>query len=244
MKLWYFEVLDMFRRFAVLGLPKILRALAPNAGIEIYLGLLIMAVSPVIYSQMDPYDDRNDHNLMIFTQLAQTVVVLCGMVRENIKGNLANWIVTVVIMGTLCPMFLVLMSFVWDPTGRVAYRLFVPKEIDQEWDEVKVLLRKLASKDKVAKEAIEVAIASVEEGVMEDAPEIFKLCGKICFDIIGMDDGALREHASQLLGAFGVTAKQADTLLDTAGLRLLTWCLRPVLEPKLANHGLTWEDVY
>jgi hypothetical protein len=62
------------------GLPKILRAIAPNAEIQIYIGLLVMVVSPVVYSQLDPYDDRNDHNLMICTQLAQTVVVLCGYV--------------------------------------------------------------------------------------------------------------------------------------------------------------------
>lgn len=52
---------------------------------------------------------------MLFTQLAQTVVVLCGMVRENTKGNLSNWIVTIIIMTTLCPMFLVLLLYVWDP---------------------------------------------------------------------------------------------------------------------------------
>jgi hypothetical protein len=89
--------------------------MAPNAGIQIYIGLLVMAVAPLIYSQMNPYVSRNDHQLMIFTQLAQTVVVLCGMVRENVKGNMANWVVTAIIMGTLCPMFLVLALFVWDP---------------------------------------------------------------------------------------------------------------------------------
>jgi hypothetical protein len=136
---------------------------------------------------------------------------------------------------------MVLISFAWDPTGRVAYRLFVPKKIDQEWDEVKVLLRKLASKE--TKDAIEFAIDSVEEGDTEDAEEIFQLCGKICFSIIAMDEGALRENVSELLGAFGVNAKQTDALLDSAGLRLLTWCLRPVLEPTLTKHGLTWEDV-
>lgn len=43
---WYFEVVDMFRRFLILGLPKLLRAMAPNAGIQIYIGLVIMMVSP------------------------------------------------------------------------------------------------------------------------------------------------------------------------------------------------------
>jgi hypothetical protein len=43
---WYFEVVDMFRRFLILGLPKLLRAMAPNAGIQIYIGLVIMMVFP------------------------------------------------------------------------------------------------------------------------------------------------------------------------------------------------------
>jgi hypothetical protein len=41
----------MLRRFTVLGLPKVLRAMMPNAGIEIYIGLFVMAAAPVIYSQ-------------------------------------------------------------------------------------------------------------------------------------------------------------------------------------------------
>jgi hypothetical protein len=155
---------------------------------------------------------------MMFTQLANTVVVLCGMVRENVKGDLSNWIVTVV-------MLLVLMSFVWDPTGRAAYRIFLPNKINQKWDEVKVLMRKLASKDK---EAMEV---------------ILRLCSQIGLSVIALDEAVLREHTSQLLGTFGVGAKQADALLDSVGLRLLTWCLRPMLEPTLAKHGLIWEDV-
>jgi hypothetical protein len=89
--------------------------MAPNAGIEIYIGLLVMTISPVIYSQANPYNDRHDHLLMMLTQLAQTVVVLCGMVRENVKGDLADWIVTAVIMMTLCPMFLLLLLYIWDP---------------------------------------------------------------------------------------------------------------------------------
>ena len=52
---------------------------------------------------------------MMFTQLAQTVVVICGMLNANVKGNLSNWVVTVVIMLTLVPMFVVLLLFVWDP---------------------------------------------------------------------------------------------------------------------------------
>jgi hypothetical protein len=58
----------MFRRFLILGLPKILRAMAPNADIQIYVGLVVMAVSPVVYSQVDPVSARtifvNSANLL------------------------------------------------------------------------------------------------------------------------------------------------------------------------------------
>ena len=99
----------------MLGFPKGLRVLAPHARIQTYIGLLVMAVSPVVYVQMDAYHDRKDRWLMVFTQLAQTVVMLCGMVIDDVKGNLANWIVTIVIMVTLCPMLLILLLYVWDP---------------------------------------------------------------------------------------------------------------------------------
>ena len=65
MNLWYFECVDMFRRFLVLGLPKVLQGMAPNAGIQLYIGLFVMAVSPVAYSHVEPYSDHNDHYLMV-----------------------------------------------------------------------------------------------------------------------------------------------------------------------------------
>ena len=99
----------------MLGFPKILRVVVPHDGIQLYIGLLVMAVAPVVYVQTDPYHDRKDRQLMVFTQLAQTVVVLCGMVRDDVEGDLADWIVTIVIMATLVPMLLVLLLYVWDP---------------------------------------------------------------------------------------------------------------------------------
>ena len=106
----------MLRRFLVLGLPKLLRLLAPqSSGMILGIGLLVMSVSPVAYSQMDPYDDQHDAQLMIFTQLAQTVVVLCGLVRKDVQGAAADLIVTAIIMTTLLPMLLLLLLFIWDP---------------------------------------------------------------------------------------------------------------------------------
>ena len=232
----------MARRFLVLGLPKILRATIPNAGIEIYAGLFVMAVTPVIYSQTDPYENSHDHHLMILTQLAQTLVVLCGMVRESVQGNLANWIVTFVIMITLCPMFLVLLVYVYDPSGQMMRRVFLPNKVEDKWEDVKRLLQELARADKEASEAIAIAIAAVESGDV-DADATLRICAEIGTSAMDLDNETLRESTAELLGAFGVGTKQADELLDSAGLKLLIWGLKPQVEPTLTKYGLVWEDV-
>ena len=74
-----------------------------------------MTVSPVIYGELDPYEDRKDHELMIFTQLAHSVVMFCGLVIQNIPGGTAMWIVSVISLLTLVPMFLYLLLHIYDP---------------------------------------------------------------------------------------------------------------------------------
>ena len=228
-KCWYFEVVDLFRRFLILGLPKILRAMAPRANIQIYIGLFVMAVSPVVYSQANPYKDRNDHHLMIGTQLAQTVVVLCGMLHANVEGNLSNWIVTVIIMLTLVPMLIVLLLFVWDPRGR----LLLPQKAKDKWAEVKDMLRELVRGHMEAAEAIEVAICAVEEGDIEDPQAVVRLSSAICSSAVNFNEDTLRENVSELLAMFGVSTMHAEAVLEAAGTKLLVWCLRPILEPAL-----------
>ena len=44
----YFEVVDMVRRFLVLGLPKVLRAMAPNADIQLYIGMGTSLTCPLM----------------------------------------------------------------------------------------------------------------------------------------------------------------------------------------------------
>jgi predicted protein tyrosine phosphatase len=121
--------------------------------------------------------------------------------------------------------------------------MLAPKKLEEEWDLVKALLRKLACKNREAKEAVEVAILSIEKGETEDAELVLRLCGKIGLSVISLDQETLQEYVSELLGAFGVSAKQADALLESAGLRLVTWCLRPIFAPSLVKHGLEWPDV-
>ena len=74
-----------------------------------------MTVSPVIYGELDPYEDRKDHALMIYTQLAHSVVMFCGLVIQTIPGNTAMWIVSVISLLTLAPMFFYLLLHILDP---------------------------------------------------------------------------------------------------------------------------------
>lgn len=84
------QIIDMARRFLVLGLPKLLRAIAPNAGISLYLGLLVMSLSPTLYAYMAPYEDPRDQQLMLLTQLAQTLVVRTFLSLYGFDGGWLN----------------------------------------------------------------------------------------------------------------------------------------------------------
>ena len=62
MRTYWFEVFDMFRRFLVTGLPKVLSSMGIHT-IQIYIGLAVMAICPVMYSSLDPYENNTDHRL-------------------------------------------------------------------------------------------------------------------------------------------------------------------------------------
>jgi hypothetical protein len=125
---------------------------------------------------------------------------------------------------------------------RLVHRLSVSKQIKEKWTETKGLLRELVRDNTEAAKAIEVAISAVEEGDIEDPKAILQLSGAICSSAIEFDEKSLRENVSELLAVFGVSATHVDALLDSAGLKLLVWCLRPAVEPVLLKHGLQWED--
>ena len=74
-----------------------------------------MTISPVVYGELDPYEDSTDHHLMILTQLAHSIVMFCGIVIQTVKGDTAMWIVTAISLITLVPMLLALMLFIFDP---------------------------------------------------------------------------------------------------------------------------------
>jgi hypothetical protein len=86
-----------------------------------------MTISPVIYGELDPYEDSKDHNLMILTQLAQSIVMFCGIVIQTVKGDEAMWIVTAISLITLVPMLFGLVLFILDP--RYKFIVFLPSVI-------------------------------------------------------------------------------------------------------------------
>ena len=87
---------------------------------QFYIGLLVMTVAPVIYGELDPYEEQSDKGLMIFTQLAHSIVMFCGVVYETVPGNLANVIVSALSLVTLVPMFVILILYILDPRSDTA----------------------------------------------------------------------------------------------------------------------------
>jgi chemotaxis protein histidine kinase CheA len=207
---------------------------------------------------MDPYKDRNEQRLMIFTQLASTVVVLCGMVYEKVPGNLSNWIVTIIILVTLCPMLLVLLFFVFYPDGRDRRLLFkrwsnrMPACCSRRaqaamgaWNDLQSVLRRIGQENEQVGKAVDAAIASIKDYDMEedDAKDVMRLCGKIVAAASICNVETVQECTSELLGLFGVNSTQADAVVTSVGARLLIWCLKPKFEPQLHEQGLEWADV-
>ena len=123
MNCWGFEIFDMFRRFMVVGFPKLLRGIASaNDSVQFYIGLLVMTIAPVLYGELDPYEEQSDKGLMIFTQLAHSIVMFCGVMYDTLgTDDLANVLVSLLSLVSLVPMFFVLILYIIDP--RSAARL-------------------------------------------------------------------------------------------------------------------------
>jgi hypothetical protein len=134
---YYFEVLDMGRRFIVIGLPKLLRAVAPDAQIELYIGMLAMSLAPILYESLEPYRSEYDHQLMMATQVAQVVVLLCGMLMDGLSNkSVASWIVSVIVFCTLVPMLFALLHAVYKPDRGTTVR----KRDQLKWRKTRDLL--------------------------------------------------------------------------------------------------------
>jgi hypothetical protein len=243
---YWFEVFDIFRRFAVIGLPKVLRFVAPNANIQVYLGLFVMALSPAAYTAIDPYQASTDHRLMFFTQLAGVVVVICAMLLENVTGNLADIVCTAIILVTLLPMFIALLLSVCDPSGnllrKICRRLPFLQPAYEKADNARGFVRELG------KEHPQVALAmnfiKNGNGESEDASSVTTIAVGLGRSIVALDARAISEHLDELLSALGIPQEHIDSIIETLSTsKLLTWCLKPKLEPHLHKLGLEWADV-
>jgi hypothetical protein len=262
---WYFEAVDMFRRFLILGLPKVLRAIAPRIGIQKYIGLLVLSVAPVVYKHINAYQDHQDMSIMTLTQLAQIIVVLCGMVKQNVKGDGANYIITAIIMLTLLPMLVMLLAFVYDPSGKFLKRMLTSQKTHRIQTRSVAILEVLVSghsnsdSEQVthAKEEVVKAIKSKNEHFNQfepaDIKEIKLLYTKLgeIIEILGtgeeqivledrVTEEALHDSIRELLLALGVGVFDSDVLLESESvkLRLMLWCLCPRFTP-----CVKWPDV-
>ena len=74
-----------------------------------------MTISPVIYGEMDPYEEKQDKALMVFTQLAHSVVMFCGVVVDTVEAEIAGVIVGIISLLVLVPMFITLFLYIIDP---------------------------------------------------------------------------------------------------------------------------------
>jgi hypothetical protein len=239
---YWFESFDMFRRFLVTGLPKVLSSMGIHS-VQIYIGLAVLTLCPVIYSTVKPYEDHNDHHLMIFTQMAQSTVMLCGMIRENVSGNTSNWIVTAIIMLVLVPMFTMLLFYIYDPSGKMVRQLFTPDSIERTYLEVKRYLEELTAHDKKIRKAVDFAIAAIEDGEFDDIDGVMEIAPKMFASIITLDIDGLTDSVTELLSVFGLGQHQIDQFLVELGTRVVVLCIRRKLQPFLRKQGLEWKDV-
>eukprot|EP00935_MAST-01C_sp_MAST-1C-sp1_P000497 g497.t1 len=171
---WAFEVVDTFRRLLVLALPKFLRALSMPYTVIQLVGLFVMTLSPVLYSLVDPFEDRTDHFLMVSTQLVEIVLLLCGLLRETMnEEQLIDWVVQVAIFATVCPMLLALLYYVWRPGGRIVRGMVVTNKEDQARQQANRLLVQLLNdhRDLEAKKICK-KITAVEEGDIDSMDDL------------------------------------------------------------------------
>jgi predicted protein tyrosine phosphatase len=245
-KYYWFEVFDMFRRFAVIGLPKLLRVIAPNTNFQVYIGLLVMAVAPATYTAMDPYQAVADHRLMLSTQLAEVVVVLCAMLLADMKGTTADIACTVIIMVTLLPMLIVLVLYVCDPSGSLLIKLSrrVPfiRAANEAVEDALQFVRELTKEHPEVAEALEFTMSGVDEN--QDAASIVEIAAELGQSMLVLDTAAMRAHLAELLSALGLPKDDIEEIMEVlSASKLLAWCLRPKLEPYFAEKGLEWADV-
>ena len=85
-KYYWFEILEMARRFSLTGLPALLRlVIGPGSKIEVGVGAITSASMAVYYSSIyiSPYADRDDQLTMIPTQNAILLAIVSGTILSR-----------------------------------------------------------------------------------------------------------------------------------------------------------------
>ena len=118
---WWFECFELLRKFCLVGLPVLTRqGTDEDSHIEDAYGMLAVVLSLVVYTVGDPYSKQADKLLQIPVQVDLLLFLICGMLLNfaaNHEGASAAMevAVSVLIIGTCAPLFLVLVWAVIDP---------------------------------------------------------------------------------------------------------------------------------
>jgi hypothetical protein len=195
---------------------------------------------------MDPYHAAADHRLKLSTQLAEVVVVLCAMLLAEVKGTTADIACTIIIMVTLLPMLTVLVLYVYDPSGSLLIRLSrqvsFRRAANEAVDDALQFVRELGKAHPEVAEALELTMGEADES--QDTASIVEIAAELGRSMLALDTASMRAYLDELLSALGLPQEDIDEILEVlSASKLLAWCLRPKLEPYLAEKGLEWADV-
>ena len=124
-KYYWFEVMDLLRKFLLTGLPLILNSVFPNAAtLSLAVGLLASILSMGVYSVLSPYADQQDSYLMLPAQLQATITMICGMLMKYAAGDwVAELVISLIVILSFLPIIALGLYLLWDPFQKPVCRV-------------------------------------------------------------------------------------------------------------------------
>jgi hypothetical protein len=210
--MWYFEIAEMFRKFALTGLPMLTRLVTTESShIELVYGIMFVFISSLVYAGTPPYIFKADQFLMLPTQFVLTLTLSGGSLLSYQNDSDTENVVSAVIISCCIGIVMVLL-----------FAVALPRRINEYLGNLKPrLLAQLRPKLEycLRKQGLEWAdIVPVLEEV--DSLEELK--------------AAIAEPAAFL--------KRLAEAAGPAAKKMAIMRLKPALEPHLRKQGLEWAD--
>eukprot|EP00935_MAST-01C_sp_MAST-1C-sp1_P000904 g904.t1 len=122
---YWFEGLEMLRKFLLTGFPLLTRLLSPGSNSESVWGTVLMALIAFYISRIQPYVNSEDQGLAMPVHLQLIITMVAGMGNEVMAsggdaGAGRDIFVAFLVIGTALPVLLVLMYRVIDPNNATA----------------------------------------------------------------------------------------------------------------------------